>query len=95
MEAHTRYILGVPDECLHTRLVLVVPNFSSKVVRSRNKIGLIGSTVVVQTVHSFVVADESEVGLSGAQLPHLDNMLHDQKLEILIQLLCVNGKDNL
>ena len=56
METNARDILGVSHQRLYTRLVLIIPDLSHKIVGTGDEVRLVGSSVVVQTVDPFLVS---------------------------------------
>lgn len=50
---------------------LVVPDLNQAVICTRDEIGLVPSTVIVNAVYSFLVAFQSKIGWRGAKLPYL------------------------
>lgn len=50
---------------------LVVPDLNQAVICTRDEIGLVSPAVIINAVHSFLVAFQSEVGWRGTKLPDL------------------------
>ncbi len=75
MKRHRGDVLQVALQRLHTSLVLVVPDLDSSIVRTRDKVRLVATVVVVDTVDALLVAFEREVGMIRAQLPHFDGLV--------------------
>lgn len=50
---------------------LVVPDLHQAVICPRNEVWLVPTTVVVNAVHSFLMAFQGEIGRGWSKLPHL------------------------
>ena len=62
-------------ERLHTRLVLVVPNFDGLVVGARNNVRLVAGERILERIDALFVTFERKVSGRRVEAPHFDSAI--------------------
>jgi len=84
-----RNILCVSFQGLHTCLVLIVPYLNKAIICSRNQIWFITTMIIINTVHTFLMAFESKIRCWWSQLPNLQCYIF-QYVSILVWLFLIS-----
>ena len=75
VENGERNVVGMSLHGLHTALAKIVPHFDGLVVACGNEVRLVGAGVEIDVIDAFVVSFHCEIGIWGADGPHLDSAI--------------------